>query len=114
MQITHRSNKLAQGNVPHEKTLRELAFKIKRILEPDFSGVQEEQLHTEDATTTWFGIYRGEPGELPIFQDYGRYAALMSDTGPQGNSEMHNIRFPGLVSFVGQTGGLELLPCEKM
>jgi len=105
MQIAHRKNLLAPGNVPHEKTSRELAIKIKKILEPDLNGAIQEELHTQDENTTWFGIIR-EDGELPIFQDYGRYATLMSDTGPQGNLEHHETRYPGLVSFVGQTGML--------
>lgn len=103
MQITHRNNHLAPGNVPHEKTSRELAIKIKEILEPDMSASKEEELHTEDEGTTWFGIIR-EQGEQPVFQDHGRYANLMSDTGPQGNFDLHSTRYPGLVSFVGQTG----------
>lgn len=64
---------------------------------------KEAALHTADESTTWFGIIR-EQGELPVFQDSGRYADLMSDTGPQGNLENHDTRYPGLVSFVGQTG----------
>ncbi len=103
MQITHRNHHLAPGNVPHEKTSRDLALKIKGILEPSLDSAMEEELHTADESTTWFGIVR-EHGEFPIFQDYGRYANLMSDTGPQGNLEHHGTRYPGLVSFVGQTG----------
>lgn len=101
--MTHRYNHLAPGNVPHERTTRELALQISNILGPEISIDEQRHLHMADESTTWFGVTR-EPGELPIFQDHGRYATLMSDTGPRGNFEHHDIRYPGLVSFVGQTG----------
>lgn len=56
-------------------------------------------LHGEDEHTTWFGVARDSSGQ-PIFQDFGRYAAIMSDS----NSGEHQLRFPELVSFIGQTG----------
>lgn len=102
-QIPHRRNHLAPGNIPHEQTDRWLALKIQSILKPELSPASEEQLHIEDENTTWFGIIR-EQGELPVFQDYGRYASLMLDTGIQRNPQNYDIRYPGLVSFVGQTG----------
>lgn len=104
MQITHRRNQLAPGGVPHEKTDLKVALKIKRVMEPPILSEKEEGvLHYKDEDTTWFGILR-EKGELPMFQDYGRYANLMANAGIQDQLVAQETRYPGVVSFVGQTG----------
>ena len=85
-------------------------MKIKAILEAKKTPAEQDVLHKDDEDTTWFGVIR-EDAELPSFQDYGRFASIMtetlrltsnasSDLGPGG----HDHRFPSLVSFVGQTG----------
>lgn len=89
--------------IPHEKTNREVALQINDILGPQPDSAKQKELHTEDEKTTWFGVIR-EPNEPPVFQDYGRYANLMSDIGSRGKFAHFDTRFPGLVSFVGQTG----------
>lgn len=102
-QLTHANKQRAPGNIPHEKTEYKVAVKIKNILESEVSAVDEEKSHLEDESTTWFGVIR-DTGELPVFQDYGRYASLMSDTGSLESVENLEARYPSLVSFVGQTG----------
>ena len=100
----------APGSIPHEKTDFSTAEKIKAILEVQTTSAQQQVLHENDEGTTWFGVIR-EDIELPIFRDYGRFAALMADTlhplfrySSDGTSGARDHRFPSLVSFVGQTG----------
>lgn len=110
-QVPHRKNRLAPGAVPHERTDHNVAMKIKDILDSKPSDTEQERLHKNDEDTSWFGIVR-EDGELPLFQDYGRYANLMASTSRSqwtSVSRLHSAqrdnRYPSLVSFVGQTGG---------
>ena len=100
----------APGSIPHEKTDFRTAEKIKAVLEVQTTSAQQDILHENDEGTTWFGVVR-EDTELPIFRDYGRYAALMADTlhplfrrSFDGTFGARDHRFPSLVSFVGQTG----------
>ena len=105
-QITHNKGRLAPGSIPHERTSFDTARKIRKVLEPQASHEQKDKLHQEDEDTTWFGIVR-EDAELPLFQDYGRYARIMADTQTSSLGQgvgTHDHRFPSLVSFVGQTG----------
>lgn len=109
-QISHKMQRRAPGSIPHEKTDYRVAEKIKAILEPKTSSAEQEILHKNDEDTTWFGVIR-EDAELPIFRDYGRYAAILADTihpvsrhGSDGTFGARDHRFPSLVSFVGQTG----------
>ncbi|KAI7772331.1 hypothetical protein LZL87_007692 [Fusarium oxysporum] len=57
-----------------------------------------ESLELDDDTIL-FGVVR-DPSQQQVFQDYGRFAALMIE-GQREQSEDH---FPQLVSFIGQTG----------
>jgi energy-coupling factor transporter ATP-binding protein EcfA2 len=56
-------------------------------------------LHIQDEDTSWFCAWKGEEDEM-VFQDYGRYATLMAET----SARERKVRYPALVSFVGQTG----------
>ena len=98
----------APGSIPHEKSDYHTAAKIKAILETQTTPAEQDVLHKNDEDTTWFGVVREDP-ELPTFRDYGRYAAIMTDTlHPSSRyseaSSARDHRFPSLVSFVGQTG----------
>lgn len=106
VQLSHKKQRLAPGSIPHERTIFDTAQKIKSILELRTNAEQQNVLHQDDEDTTCFGIVR-ENAELPVFQDYGRYARIMADT--QGvlsgqHLNTHDQRYPSLVSFVGQTG----------
>jgi hypothetical protein len=92
---------------PHEKTDQNVVKKFKAILEPPDNQEELRELHRQDEDTTWFGVIRN-PNPDPItgltltsIKDYGRYAALMAETRPP-NGE---LRYPQLVSFIGQTSG---------
>ncbi len=109
-QFSHKNQRLAPGSIPHEKSDFITAKKIRAILEPGNIAEKQDILHEADEDTTWFGI-ETEDGELPVFQDYGKYARIMADTqssfSGQDSSWSTGIvehRYPSLVSFVGQTG----------
>jgi hypothetical protein len=78
-------------------------MKIKQVLESEITEIEQEEMLREDENTTWFGITR-ESGESPIFQDYGRYGQIMSDIKLSHAHGAKETLYPGLVSFVGQTG----------
>jgi hypothetical protein len=85
--------------LPHEKTNRQVVERLRQILDPTRSTEEQESLHRSDEDTTWFGIAR-DSANLPIFQDYGRYATIMTES----QTLEVNVRYPQLVSFIGQTG----------
>lgn len=101
----HQPGKVGIDGLEHEKTNRDVYKRLKTILDPPADSRELGRLHQQDENTTWFGIEKDSSGQ-PVFQDYGRYAALMADT-KQPNS---GIRYPQLVSFVGQTGNLHTRP----
>jgi hypothetical protein len=110
--FAHKKKRRAPGAVPHERSDYVIAKKIKGVLESTPTDAEQEQLHKRDEDTGWFGILR-EEGELPLFQDYGRYASLMASTTRStwnalsqlhSGSAQRDTRFPSLVSFVGETG----------
>lgn len=112
-QIPHKKNRLAPGSVPHEPTDPSIAKKIHTVLELKITDEEQEILHRKDRDTAWFGIVR-EPGEIPLFQDYGRYSTLMTNTSRRErvlNSATvvggRDTRYPSLVSFFGQTGNYQ-------
>lgn len=118
-QITHQKNRLAPGAVPHEKTDHNIAKTIQTVLEVKTTDEEQAVLHQNDQDTTWFGITRHD-GELPIFQDYGRYATLMTNTSRSERSrdfmgvmDGRDTRYPSLVSFVGQTGKYSSLMASR-
>lgn len=87
------------GGIQHEKTDPEVARRIERTLESDLSEEGQAFLHVQDEDTSWFGALKDDDGDL-VFQDYGRYPDLMAEKSTQNQK----LRYPGLVSFVGQTG----------
>ncbi|MCJ1354083.1 MAG: hypothetical protein MMC33_004070 [Icmadophila ericetorum] len=97
-QIPHKPDKRPPDG-PHEKVDRLVVERYRSILEPSFNIQELDDLHKEDEDTEWFGVGRNQANE-PMFEDYGRYATLMA----QSLSEVQDVRYPQLVSFVGQTG----------
>ncbi|KAF9697343.1 hypothetical protein EKO04_005060 [Ascochyta lentis] len=108
VQTPHRKQRLAAGKVKHEKTDLALARKIRNVLLPTNDIQALTQLHEDDAQTAWFGIERPRDGDVPIFEDYGRYDYLLSATVEAWRAKNAQIgrdgRTPSLVSFVGQSG----------
>ena len=83
------------GGIPHEKTNPVVAKRIEKTLESNPNDYEQAMLHRQDEDTFWFGAGKDEQGSM-VFQDSGRYANLMA--------EKSSLRYPALVSFVGQTG----------
>ena len=102
----HQAGKTGPDGLPHERTDKEIYERLKRILDPPESISELSRLHQEDESTIWFGIEKDLNGP-PLFLDHGRFAALMADT-KQPNGGM---RYPQLVSFVGETGEQCLFWC---
>ena len=98
-QPAHKPKKRATDGHAHEKIDRLVVERYRNILEPSSNTQGQESLHKDDEDTTWFGIGRDQADD-PVFADYGRYATLMAES----LSEAHKLRYPQLVSFVGQTG----------
>jgi hypothetical protein len=95
----HRPGAVGFDGLPHEKTDRNVVKRLRDILESTRTAEEQQIEHKNDEDTTWFGIAR-DPANLPIFQDYGRYAKIMAES----QTVEVNIRTPQLISFVGQTG----------
>ena len=73
--------------------------RLRQILEPVRTEAEHETELVRDRETTWFGFGRDSSGH-PIFQDYGRFATIMSESHSNGIAD----RYPQLVSFIGETG----------
>ena len=99
LQGPHQPGKTGPDGLPHERTNKEIYDRLEPILDPPESVSELSRLHEEDESTTWFGIEKDSNGK-PLFQDHGRFATLMADT-KQPNT---GVRYPQLVSFVGETG----------
>lgn len=72
--------------------------RLEAILNPDPDPDRQEELHLQDRDTTWIGI--DQEDNVPVFQNYGRYQTIMADSLTEGTG----IRYPQIVSFIGQTG----------
>lgn len=84
----------------HEKSDPAMARRIFETLQADHSIEQQALLHVEDEDTSWFGTGEDQETGDFVFQDFGCYARLMVETSTQ----YRRVRYPTLVSFVGQTG----------
>jgi predicted acylesterase/phospholipase RssA/energy-coupling factor transporter ATP-binding protein EcfA2 len=98
-QIAHRKRAQTTGGVPHEQTDPSVAKKIQSALEADLTDKEQAMLHIQDEDTSWFGAWKDEKDDM-VFQDHGRYATLMANK----SARQRKLRYPALVSFVGQTG----------
>ena len=98
-QPSHKPKKRGADGYGHEKIDKLVVERYRSILEPPSNSEEQDALHRDDEDTTWFGIGRSRTGD-PIFEDHGLYAALMVES----LSEAHTVRYPQLVSFIGQTG----------
>jgi predicted acylesterase/phospholipase RssA len=73
--------------------------RLKTILHPSRKPEEIQKLHEDDESTKWFGVARDLTGR-PQFEDFGRYATLMSSISPIDGT---GNRYPQLVSFIGVT-----------
>lgn len=90
---------------PHEKADPIVVHRLRQIFEPTRTEEEHESELLEDRDTTWFGFGRDASGH-PLFHDYGRFAAIMSETVTDETAE----RYPQLATFIGETGMFSL-PC---
>ena len=94
----HKQGKIGPDGLPHEKADPVIVNRLKETFTPPDNPETQEKMHMDDEDTTWFGIAK-DASNIPVFQDYGRYATLMANSAT-GES----VRYPQLVSFIGQTG----------
>lgn len=94
----HTQGKLGPDGLPHEKADPIIVNRLKETFTPTDDPQTQEEMHLRDEDTTWFGIAR-DSTNVPVFQDFGRYATLLTNSAT-GES----LRYPLLVSFIGQTG----------
>lgn len=97
-QNPHKGSKFRQHGSPHERTKREVYERLRPIFEPPEDEHELQKLHQDDNATLWFGVDRED--ERPILSDTDRYAVLMART----RQITQKLRYPLLVSFVGETG----------
>ncbi|KAI1446087.1 hypothetical protein F5Y02DRAFT_426089 [Annulohypoxylon stygium] len=97
--VLHVPGSVGLGGKPHEKADPVVIGRLRQILEPVRTEAEHEAELVRDRETTWFGFGRDSSGH-PIFQDYGRFAAIMSESHSSGIAD----RYPQLVSFIGETG----------
>lgn len=109
-QLPHKPNKRGRDGHAHEKLNRLVLERYRNIFEPSSSVDEQCALQKDEEDATWFGVGRNGAGDR-VFEDYGRYATLMADS----LSPTPRLRYPQLVSFIGQTGKpsqLSLLLCR--
>ncbi|OTA77343.1 hypothetical protein M434DRAFT_402358 [Hypoxylon sp. CO27-5] len=97
--VLHLPGAVGWGGKPHEKADLVVIQRLRQIFEPLRTGTDHEVELARDRETTWFGFGRDSSGH-PIFQDYGRLAAIMSESHVVGTTD----RYPQLVSFIGEAG----------
>ncbi|OTB11271.1 hypothetical protein K445DRAFT_359609 [Daldinia sp. EC12] len=95
----HTPGAVGWNGKPHEKADPLVVHRLRQILEPTRTEAEHESELLEDRDTTWFGFGRDAFGH-PLFHDYGRFAAIMSETVTDETVE----RYPQLTTFIGETG----------
>ncbi|KAI2470767.1 FabD/lysophospholipase-like protein [Annulohypoxylon bovei var. microspora] len=97
--VLHTPGAVGWNGKPHEKADPLVLHRLRQILEPTRTEEEHESELLEDRDTTWFGFGRDASGH-PLFCDYGRFAAIMSETVTDETAE----RYPQLATFIGETG----------
>ncbi|KAI0122402.1 FabD/lysophospholipase-like protein [Daldinia grandis] len=95
----HTPGAVGWNGKPHEKADPLVVHRLRQILEPIRTEAEHESELLEDRDTTWFGFGRDAFG-CPLFHDYGRFAAIMSETVTDETVD----RYPQLTTFIGETG----------
>ncbi|KAK9426461.1 hypothetical protein SUNI508_02902 [Seiridium unicorne] len=98
--ILHSPGAVGWGGKPHEKADPMIVQRLRQIFEPIRSEEDHQQELLDDEETSWFGYGKDSSGH-PVFQDYGRFAAVM---GESHGREVAMERYPQLVTFIGETG----------
>ncbi|KAI8963493.1 FabD/lysophospholipase-like protein [Daldinia sp. FL1419] len=95
----HTPGAVGWNGKPHEKADPIVVHRLRQILEPTRTEAEHESELLEDRDTTWFGFGRDAFGH-PLFHDFGRFVAIMSETVTDETVE----RYPQLTTFIGETG----------
>lgn len=99
-QPAHKPKKRGLDGHAHKKINRLVEERYRNIFEPPSSSTDEQDaLYKDEEDATWFGIGHNGAGDS-VFEDYGRYTTLMAES----LSPTPRVRYPHLVSFIGQTG----------
>lgn len=98
-QTPHKPKKRGLVGHAHEKIDRLVVERYQDIFEPPSSIDEQDALKKDEEDATWFGIGHNRAGD-PVFEDYGRYTTLMAES----LLPILKVRYPHLVSFIGQTG----------
>ncbi|KAI1760166.1 FabD/lysophospholipase-like protein [Hypoxylon sp. FL1150] len=99
--VLHTPGAVGWNGKPHEKADPIVVQRLRQILEPTRTEAEHESELLEDRDTTWFGFGRDASGH-PLFHDYGRFAAIMSETVAFTDETAE--RYPQLATFIGETG----------
>lgn len=103
-QTSHKPKKRGLVGHVHEKIDLLVVKRYWDIFEPPSSIDEQDALNKDEEDATWFGIGHNQAGD-PVFEDYGRYKTLMAES----LLPTPKVRYPHLVSFIGQTGTLNQL-----
>lgn len=104
-QPAHKPKKRDFDGQPHEKIDRFVVERYRNIFELPSRTDEQDALYKDEEDATWFGTGRNLAGD-PVFEDYGRYTTLMAES----LLPTPRVRYPHLVSFIGQTG-MSSQPC---
>lgn len=85
----HKLGRKGPDGLPHEKANPTIVQRLKEILAPPQDYYEQQMLHVKDEDTTWFGLVRDNHNRS-IFDD--------------SNTDEYQLRYPQIVSFIGQTG----------
>jgi hypothetical protein len=94
-------HKAVTGATVHERTDIRIHEILRASLRPDRTESEQRELHRRDESTTWFGVAREGEIDESTFKDHGRFWNMLRASSRRG---IRNV-YPGLVSFVGDTGG---------
>ena len=54
-QVSHKKQRLAPGDIPHEKTDSWVAKQVQKVFSPPLDESTYQRMHLEDEDTAWFG-----------------------------------------------------------
>lgn len=91
----------------HERLTAKVISRYNNIF---VDPTQEEQIrrHGHDINTTWFGVFK--EADEPFLHYSNRIVDILQESQMRDDVEDFSERFPLLVSFVGQTGKVPVLP----
>ncbi|KAI1264025.1 hypothetical protein F5Y18DRAFT_418041 [Xylariaceae sp. FL1019] len=95
----HRESRVGPNGIPHGQLDPIIVKRVNKWMAAPKDKEAEMIEHQFNTDTVWFGLSKDNYGD-PILAEYRRFTAVMMET-LEGVSEP---RYPGLVSFVGQTG----------